>query len=328
MGRESSTFDPTMLLPLDGGGIIGTVTAPGSPWPRTGETAIAVAGRLGLRLGIIDVPHGSGSGSRRRRAHREEDWARSIRRTMLMEPDELRRLGRKHLATCIDEARAQGVQSGGWLARGAGPRALEKFARRFPCHALVLPQTVGWSLRARLRGDAPAALRRLAERLTLLLVDEETGGVRLAGRAGPALPPAQTAYVLVQTTVEQRPIAPLLRGVPGVLAAHDIRGPYDALALARSDLHGGALQRVLAEIRSVPGVIRALAAPVVHSPIERSDIPSRSNEPPTDQEHPGSFTCSASVGTASPAMSDAAMPRASQATPDAITASRGALSRT
>ena len=73
------------------------------------------------------------------------------------------------------------------------------------------------------------------------------------------------AYVLVQTDANSEPIAGLLRAVPGVLFAEDVRGPYDALALARSDSSKGTLQEVLAQVRELPGVIRALPAPLVPS---------------------------------------------------------------
>lgn len=43
------------------------------------------------------------------------------------------------------------------------------------------------------------------------------------------------AYVLVQTDGNTDPIAPRLKALPGVVFAEDVRGPYDALALARSD---------------------------------------------------------------------------------------------
>jgi hypothetical protein len=70
------------------------------------------------------------------------------------------------------------------------------------------------------------------------------------------------AYVLVQTDPKTAPIAGVLRAIPGVRLAEDLRGPYDALALAGSDGSGSALQRIVAEIRNLPGVIRALAAPL------------------------------------------------------------------
>lgn len=76
------------------------------------------------------------------------------------------------------------------------------------------------------------------------------------------------AYVLVQTDGNTDPIAPRLQGLPGVVFAEDVRGPYDALALARSDQDGLALDAIVAEIRKLPGVIRALAAPLIGSPRE------------------------------------------------------------
>ena len=44
-----------------------------------------------------------------------------------------------------------------------------------------------------------------------------------------------TAYVLVQTATQDGRIA-LLRRLPGIVFAEDVRGPYDALALVRSDV--------------------------------------------------------------------------------------------
>jgi hypothetical protein len=277
MRRRNSAIEPTNLLSFDGGGIIGTVTAPGDPWPRTRESAIAAALGLGARLAVIDLSPASGNGaSRRRAAARSASLAPGG--PVLLGPSEARRLGREHLAVSIEEARTHGLPAGGWVPRGVGPRALEKFARRFPCVALVLPKPTTWGVRARLRGDAPAGLRRLAEQFTLVFVDEESGKVRVAGVMGPVRPPAQKAYVLVQTTPDRRPIAPLLRCIPGVVSAQDVRGPFDALVVARSDSSGQLLQRILREIRSAPGVIRALAAPIVPSPVGPRGA-SRSKEP-------------------------------------------------
>ena len=74
------------------------------------------------------------------------------------------------------------------------------------------------------------------------------------------------AYVLVQTNNGADPIAGQLEAVPGVLFAEDVRGAYDALAVARSDHSEAALQGVLAEIRGLPGVLHAVAAPRVPAP--------------------------------------------------------------
>jgi hypothetical protein len=77
-----------------------------------------------------------------------------------------------------------------------------------------------------------------------------------------------TAYVLVQTATQDGRIANLLRGVPGIVFAEDVRGPYDALALVRSDAGGDTFQAIVDQIRGLPGVIHALAAPLVQRPVE------------------------------------------------------------
>jgi len=71
------------------------------------------------------------------------------------------------------------------------------------------------------------------------------------------------AYVLVQTERSAEPIALVLRGVPGVAFAHDLHGPYDAIALAHAGGDSGSLDGTLQSIRDLPGVIRAIAAPLI-----------------------------------------------------------------
>jgi hypothetical protein len=75
-----------------------------------------------------------------------------------------------------------------------------------------------------------------------------------------------TAYVLVQTATQDGRIANLLRRVPGIVFAEDVRGPYDALALVRSDAGGDTFQAIVDQIRGLPGVIHALAAPLAQDP--------------------------------------------------------------
>jgi len=75
-----------------------------------------------------------------------------------------------------------------------------------------------------------------------------------------------TAYVLVQTATQDDGIARRLREVPGIVFAEDVRGPYDALAFARSDVMGDAFETILDQIRGLPGVIHALPAPVALEP--------------------------------------------------------------
>ncbi len=76
------------------------------------------------------------------------------------------------------------------------------------------------------------------------------------------------AYVLVQADPRTLPIATRLEAVDGVTDAHDVSGPYDALAVAASG-EGFGLDRIVEEIRALPGVLRALAAPIATA--ERAD---------------------------------------------------------
>jgi hypothetical protein len=74
------------------------------------------------------------------------------------------------------------------------------------------------------------------------------------------------AYVLVQTASEiDRPIAPALRDLTGVVLAEELRGRYDAIAVASSGSDGHPLDKIINEIRDLPGVTRAVVAPVVGS---------------------------------------------------------------
>ncbi|MGZ4115156.1 MAG: Lrp/AsnC ligand binding domain-containing protein [Actinomycetota bacterium] len=80
------------------------------------------------------------------------------------------------------------------------------------------------------------------------------------------------AYLLVQTDGHVDRLAGAIRDIPGVVFAEDVRGPYDAIALVRSDAGDGTtLQWVLEEIRSRPGVVHALAAPRV-TPVDVAGV--------------------------------------------------------
>jgi hypothetical protein len=71
------------------------------------------------------------------------------------------------------------------------------------------------------------------------------------------------AFVLVQTASGSGPIASDLQVIPGVVSAADLRGPYDAIVMAGSDRQP--LEVILSEIRRLPGVTRALPAPLASS---------------------------------------------------------------
>ena len=73
------------------------------------------------------------------------------------------------------------------------------------------------------------------------------------------------AYVLIQTEANREPIADRVRGIAGVIAAEDLTGPFDAIALTRSLSTQSLAEQIVAEIRRVPGVIRVLSAPLIGS---------------------------------------------------------------
>ncbi|HEV8572591.1 MAG TPA: Lrp/AsnC ligand binding domain-containing protein [Actinomycetota bacterium] len=71
------------------------------------------------------------------------------------------------------------------------------------------------------------------------------------------------AYVLIQTETGTELIANELREVPGVVSAEDVTGAYDAIAVARSGSMRHLMEVILPEIRRLPGVTRALPAPLL-----------------------------------------------------------------
>jgi Lrp/AsnC ligand binding domain len=74
------------------------------------------------------------------------------------------------------------------------------------------------------------------------------------------------AYVLVQTTDGSGPIADDIRAIRGVSFAEDLRGPY--AAIVRTCRSAAAhLEKIVAEIRRLPGVTRAVTSPLL-MPIE------------------------------------------------------------
>jgi DNA-binding Lrp family transcriptional regulator len=74
-----------------------------------------------------------------------------------------------------------------------------------------------------------------------------------------------TAFVLVQTEpAKSREVTESLRGVPGVLAADALVGPYDVIARVESEDFDAIGRLVLTEIQRIPGVTRTLTCPTLH----------------------------------------------------------------
>ena len=74
-----------------------------------------------------------------------------------------------------------------------------------------------------------------------------------------------TAYVLIQTRSDRKPVAGTLRAMRGIVHADDLTGPYDAIAVASAGSSRDLFDRILPEIRRLPGVTQALPAPLVRA---------------------------------------------------------------
>ena len=74
-----------------------------------------------------------------------------------------------------------------------------------------------------------------------------------------------TAYVLIQKRHDSSPVAGTIRAMRGIVEAQDLTGPFDAIALAEANSSRDLFDRVLPEIREVPGVTQALPAPLVRA---------------------------------------------------------------
>ncbi len=72
------------------------------------------------------------------------------------------------------------------------------------------------------------------------------------------------AYVLIQTEVGQAAaVASEVRGLPGVIAADDVTGPYDVIVCAEADSVDALGRMVVSRVQMIPGITRTLTCPVV-----------------------------------------------------------------
>lgn len=70
------------------------------------------------------------------------------------------------------------------------------------------------------------------------------------------------AYVLIQTNGTDESIAEMVRDIPCVVSAEPLSGPFDAIALTSLGSSTHPIDEVVAAIQGLPGVIRALPAPL------------------------------------------------------------------
>ena len=73
------------------------------------------------------------------------------------------------------------------------------------------------------------------------------------------------AYVLIQTEAGHAGlVAAALRGLPGVLEAACVAGPYDVVARAQARDIDELARLVTSQVQALDGVRRTLSCPVVH----------------------------------------------------------------
>jgi len=76
------------------------------------------------------------------------------------------------------------------------------------------------------------------------------------------------AYVLIQAESRGESLARALTSIPGVVSAEDLSGAFDAIVLAAAASTRNLMEDIVAAIRKIPGVTRALPAPLLRSPAE------------------------------------------------------------
>lgn len=74
-----------------------------------------------------------------------------------------------------------------------------------------------------------------------------------------------TAYILIQTEVGRAAdVASEVGGIPGVVSADDVTGPYDVIARAEADTVDALGKLVVSRVQMIEGITRTLTCPVVH----------------------------------------------------------------
>ncbi|MEV7600095.1 Lrp/AsnC ligand binding domain-containing protein [Kitasatospora sp. NPDC089797] len=73
------------------------------------------------------------------------------------------------------------------------------------------------------------------------------------------------AYILIQTEVgKATAVAGTIAGIPGVITAEDVTGPYDVIVKAEAETVDDLGRMVVAKVQKVEGITRTLTCPVVH----------------------------------------------------------------
>ena len=74
-----------------------------------------------------------------------------------------------------------------------------------------------------------------------------------------------SAYILIQTEVgKASDVANAVRGLPGVVQADDVTGPYDVILRTEAGSIDELGRMVVSQVQLVDGITRTLTCPVVH----------------------------------------------------------------
>jgi len=74
-----------------------------------------------------------------------------------------------------------------------------------------------------------------------------------------------SAYVLIQTEVgKAAQVAGEVAGIPGVVSAEDVTGPYDVIVRAEAASVDELGRMVVSKVQMVNGITRTLTCPVVN----------------------------------------------------------------
>ena len=74
-----------------------------------------------------------------------------------------------------------------------------------------------------------------------------------------------SAYILIQTEVgKAERVATQVRGLPGVVAADDVTGPYDVIVRAEAPTIDELGQLVVSQVQMIEGLTRTVTCTVVN----------------------------------------------------------------
>ena len=76
---------------------------------------------------------------------------------------------------------------------------------------------------------------------------------------------AVSAYILIQTEVgKAADVATEVRGIPGVIEADDVTGPYDVIVRIEADTMDDLGKLVVSRVQMIDGITKTTTMPVVH----------------------------------------------------------------